>query len=346
MVQSKLASLLLFVMLVSITGCMMSPLPRAAESGDSALLNQLIHQGALVDQRGGPQDETALIISARHGHLGMVRTLLEAGADINARTKYNDTALAAATAFCHSNVALFLIERGADINAKNSGHGSTPLMLATDCNDVDVVRALIRSKANVNESNKWGATALISAAVKGHVKVAETLLAAGADINRSGKIMGSPLYEAAQQGGDAMVQLLLDHGAEVNYRSIQNDWTSLMIAVAEKHESTLALLIKAGANVNLPNEKGRTALMFSAWYGSVPITEMLLRSGANPNVIPNDERGKTALMAAASKGYKEIVELLLKYNADPNLRDKKNNTALSYAEGDTKQLLIDAGGKL
>ena len=49
-------------------------------------------------------------------------------------------------------------------------------------------------------------------------------------------------------------------------------------------------------------------------------------------------------MAAASKGYKEIVELLLKYNADLNLKDKKNNTALSYAEGDTKQLLIGAGG--
>lgn len=50
-----------------------------------------------------------------------------------------------------------------------------------------------------------------------------------------------------------MVKLLLDSGAEGNYRSIHTDWTSLVIAVAEKHESTLALLIKAGANVHLTN---------------------------------------------------------------------------------------------
>ena len=86
--------------------------------------------------------------------------------------------------------------------------------------------------------------------------------------------------------------------------------------------------------------------MFAASYGSVPITETLLRNGANPNVVPNDNEGKTALMAAASKGHKEVVELLLQYNADPNLRNKKSQTALSYAEGDTKQLLIAAGGTL
>ena len=52
-----------------------------------------------------------------------------------------------------------------------------------------------------------------------------------------------------------MVTLLLDKGAEVNYRSLYNDWTPLMIAVAEKHVSTAALLIQAGANVNLANER-------------------------------------------------------------------------------------------
>lgn len=325
---------------------MMNPLPRAAESGNSPQLNELVRQGVPIDQRGGTMDETALIISARHGHLGMVRTLLEAGANINARTKYDDTALNAATAFCHPNVALFLIEKGADPNAKNSELGAPPILQATHCNNVDVVRALIKHKANVNDSDRRGRTALIEAAIRGHVPIAESLLAAGADVNRPGKQFEAPLYEAAHQGGDPMVSLLLAHGAEVNYQSIANDWTPLMIAVAEKHASTAALLIQAGANVNLTNEKGRTALMFAAFYGSVPITEMLLRNGANPNVIPNDKEGKTALMAAASKGYTEVVELLLKYNADPNLRNRKNKTALSYAEGDTKQLLTAAGGTL
>lgn len=340
--------LLLFVFSLYplIAGCAADPLLRAAETGNSAKLNELVHQGVPVDQRGGSMDETALMIAARHGNLGMVKTLLEAGADINARSKYNDTPLTAATYFCHPNVAFFLIEHGADVNAKNSGFGSSPIMLATDCNDIEVMRALIKRNANVNESNKAGATALTSAAVKGRLEGAKLLLEAGADVNHSNLKVGSPLYEAAQQGNDAIVTLLLEKGADVNYQSKYNGWTPLMIAVAEKHESTASLLIKAGANVNLANDKGRTALMFSSWYGSLPITELLLKSGANPNIVPNDENGTTALMAAASKGYKQVVEILLRYNADPNLKDKNNKTALSYATSDTKKILIDAGGKI
>src|SRR5262245_20146250 len=127
MTQYKLVVPFLIVVLVSSWGCMMSPLPRAADSGDSKQLNDLLRQGAPVDQRGGSMDETALIIAARHGHLDMVRTLVDAGADINARTKYNDTALTGATAFCHPDVALFLIERGADVNAKNSESAMPPI---------------------------------------------------------------------------------------------------------------------------------------------------------------------------------------------------------------------------
>ncbi len=64
-------------------------------------------------------DETALIIAARHGNLGIVKTLMTAGADIHALTKYGDTALTASSYFCHPNVSAFLIEQGANVNSKN-----------------------------------------------------------------------------------------------------------------------------------------------------------------------------------------------------------------------------------
>jgi ankyrin repeat protein len=190
---------------VSFSACAMT-LPKAAETGNSSEVQRLIYQAAPVDERGGSMDETALTIAARHGNLGIVKTLLKAGADINARTKYGDTPLTAATCFCHANVAEYLIERGADVNVKNDGYGSTPLMLASECNDVEIVKALINKGANVNEKNKKGANALTAATIKGHKEVVRVLLDAGASAEETwGRGGTSTLYEAAQQGNDAIV---------------------------------------------------------------------------------------------------------------------------------------------
>ncbi len=143
------------VVLLLLTSCAMT-LPRAAETGNSAEIQALLHEGAPVDQRGGAMDETALIIAARHANLGIVKTLLNSGAAINARSKYGDTALTASTYFCHPNVAEFLIAQGADVNARNYGYGSTPLMLASQCNDLEIVKSLIKKGAKVDEKNKGG----------------------------------------------------------------------------------------------------------------------------------------------------------------------------------------------
>ena len=320
-------------------------LPRAAESGNSAAIQSLLHDGAPVDQRGGSMDETALIIAARHGNLGIVKTLTKAGADIHARSKYGDTALTAATYFCHPNVSEFLIEQGADVNAKNDGFGSTPLMLAAECNDVAIVDALIRRSAKINETNKKGMTALTAAAIKGHVAVVQLLLNSGADTEKYGPKIGTALYEASQQGQDAIVKLLINKSAGINWKSKHNGWTPLMIAVAEGHSSTASILLEAGASVNLANDKGRTALMFAALYGNREITAALLKSGADPNLVPTDNEGRTALMAAATKGNIAIVKMLLDKGADPNLRNKEGKTALAYASGEVAEALRQAGAK-
>lgn len=335
---------LMTVPTILLCSCAMT-LPRAAESGNSAAIQALLHDGAPVDQRGGSMDETALIIAARHGNLGIVKALATAGADIHARSKYGDTALTAATYFCHPNVSEFLIEQGADVNAKNNGFGSTPLMLAAECNDVAIVDALIKRGAKINETNKKGMTALTAAAIKGHAAVVQRLLNSGADTEKYGPKIGTVLYEASQQGHDAIVKLLISKGAEINWKSNHNGWTPLMIAVAEGHSSTVSILLEAGANVNLSNDKGRTALMFAAWYGNKETTAALLKAGADPNVVPTDEEGMTALMAATKKGYKEIVMMLIANGADPNLRSKQGKTALAYASGEIAEALRQGGAK-
>jgi ankyrin repeat protein len=54
--------------------------------------------------------------------------------------------------------------------------------------------------------------------------------------------------------------------------------------------------------------------------------EYLLKFGANPNL--QDSHGNTALHIAALGSELEAVNLLLQYNADPNIQNKKGNTPL------------------
>ena len=285
--------------------CATNTLPSAAETGNSARIHAMLYEGVAVDQRGGFMNETALMIAARHGNLGIVRTLLEAGADINARSKYGDTALTAATHVCHSPVVEFLVNHDADANVKNYGYGSTPLMLAAECNDVTSVRALIKRDANINETNKKGMTALTAASAKGKTAVVQVLLDAGANPEEAYEEGETALFVAAHQGHDAIVKLLMEKGADINTRSRHTGWTPLMIAVEKGHSTTASILLESGATVNLTNDHGLTALMLAAWYGNEDIVALLLKRGADPNIVPNDNEGLTALIAATKKGYRE-----------------------------------------
>jgi hypothetical protein len=94
-------------------------------------------------------------------------------------------------------------------------------------------------------------------------------------------------------------------------------------------------LLEKGANPDLQDERGYTALIEAARYGQIDVVRMLLDKGANPNIQDNVS-GWTALMEASYKGYGDIIELLLENNADPDLRNKNHYTALRLAEHNRK----------
>jgi ankyrin repeat protein len=72
---------------------------------------------------------------------------------------------------------------------------------------------------------------------------------------------------------------------------------------------------------------------------------MLLKAGADPNLVPNDEEGMTALIVATKKENRDIVALLLNGAADPNVKDKSGKTAIAYANSSIAPLLRQAGAK-
>jgi ankyrin repeat protein len=72
----------------------------------------------------------ALSEAARKGDAAAVKTLLDAGVDVNTKFRYNRTALSFAADRGHAEVVKVLLARGADVNIKDTFYGGTALGLA------------------------------------------------------------------------------------------------------------------------------------------------------------------------------------------------------------------------
>lgn len=85
--------------------------------------------------------------------------------------------------------------------------------------------------------------------------------------------------------------------------------TPLMYASSAGHTKTVQVLIKNGANVNVRDDDGDTALAYAAVRGApIDLVKTLLSAGADVNIKNN--RGQTALMLATEQRKSKIVELL------------------------------------
>ena len=93
------------------------------------------------------------------------------------------------------------------------------------------------------------------------------------------------------------------------------------------------LLLSAGANVDVRDSSGESALQLAASLGNVDVVRRLLDQGADPNALGRDT---TPLGVAAYQGDPEIVALLLSRGADsnravPGSRRERHGTPLSMA---------------
>jgi len=213
----------------------------------------------------------SLIWASTNGNIDIVKLLIDAGADINAKDNDDITALLWACSGGYLEIVKLLLEAGADPNIQDN-EGYTALMWVSTY--LEIAKLLILSGTNPNIQNKNGKTALIFASQNGRLEFVKLLIEAGADLDIKDKDDKTALMFASQKGHSEIVKLLIEAGADLDIKD-KDDKTALMFASQNGHSEIVKLLIKAGADTDIKDKDGKTAIDYAKYKSNNNLCNML-----------------------------------------------------------------------
>jgi ankyrin repeat protein len=259
-----------------------TPLLFAARVGDVASAGHLLAAGADINDRLA-NGTSALILAAHSGHGPLAAMLLEKGANPNdaavgytalhAAVLRSDLALVKALLAHGANPNLTITKptpnrrQGQDFELQPALVGATPYFLAARYLETDIMRALAAGGADIRSPLPNGTTPLMAAAGTGAsaqnsrrgvsgedggivepesrvVEAVKVALELGGDVNGTNQAGDSALFGAANLGYDQVVQLLLDNGAQLNLRN-KRGLTALGSLIA-RDEAAAAVVFSGG----------------------------------------------------------------------------------------------------
>ena len=218
--------------------------------------------------------------------------------------------------------------------------------------DLKHFRKLIKAGEDVKETLPDGTTLLMTAAENGHNDIVQELIKLDVDLNQRKSDTFSAFLIACFLGHDDVVKTLAKHGADVNAgyeigssQGSSGNQTALTVAAARGNCPMCALLLKLGADLNVVSDSGYTPLMWSLANGSSEdAAELLLKAGANPD--PDAESriaistSTTPLVLASTNGMTAIVKALLKRNVAVDKVDGDGWTALKRASNEGHEEIV------
>jgi ankyrin repeat protein len=309
-------------------------LHRAALLGRKDAIDALIAAGADLEAEEAwapghrALHRACLAEGGAHAGADLVRFLLARGADPAAPNSRGETALHLCVAWCGADLVELLIEKGGGVKAKDH-EGSTPLHVA--CRQPSASARGMLSGNLLEEPARFPASrsALREDSARGrleHAHVVETLIAEGAELDARDSHGVTPLQLAVASGAFWNAKLLIEHGADVN---VADEFGTTALYRAQESGSA-ELLVEHGAAVNAADRDGNTPLHQAISSGRAEVADLLLARGAS--VSAENREGRTPLHVAAAVGRAQMVEKLILRRADVNARDTYGQTPLSAAE--------------
>jgi len=322
-----------------------TPLQLASRNGHSRIARLLLEFGADVDTWADWMTPLLFLSQCRWGNHSRLnetaQVLLEYGASVHVRNvkKNRQTSLHTASYEGLSGIVASLLEFGADVDAQDD-NTMTPLLLLLESrpgDDTKIAQLLLEHGASVHVRNKDGQMPLHLASHHGLLDIVALLLKFGAVVDAQDNDTMTPLQLVLQVRPDFFgdnsqitktAQLLLEHGASVHVRN-KNGWMPLHTASCHGDSDFVALLLKFGAEVDAQDNDAMTPLLLlshSNWSGNTETVQLLLEHGAN--VQARNKNGQMPLHIASQCGLSDLVALLLKFGAGVDAQDNDAMTPL------------------
>ena len=174
-----------------------------------------------------------------------------------------------------------------------------------------VTSLLDNGKLKIDWQNEDGENAGHLAAKANSVEVLKLLLDRGVKHDHMSHHGRTPLHHAVEFGSQDSITLFLSH--DLDFDALDGEGqTVLHLAALHNNQEALQLLQDAsllhGVLLNRRNDYGQTALMLAAEKGNVAIVESLLKAGADSEV--KNHWGWTAIQSAVANGRLEVLHKL------------------------------------
>ena len=322
-----------------------APLADAAMRQDVDAVRGLIASGADLNVAHG-DGMTALHGAAHLGNVAIVRLLLAAGADAEARTRLGGhTPLHVASRSGRAGAVEVLLAGGADPAAVTTT-GATVLHFAAGAGDAGAVAALLDHGADPDVREPvWGQTPLMFAAAGGRTEAIAVLLSRGADPELAGKVVD---VAARNEADRAETRRRRERMAALRARRASEQGEGPETPAASGATATVAL---TSADPRSAGASAAGVAGLAEWTSSAPLSpeERAAIAAAEAAAIEADlleepeplgfadlvgtHGGLTALLLAAREGHTDAAVALIEGGADVN--------RVSAADG-TSALLIAA----
>jgi uncharacterized protein len=262
-----------------------------------------------------------LIDAAWKNDVKAARTLIKAGADVNAKDASEQSAFLIAASEGYLDLLELTLDSGADVGSLDSYHG-TALIRAAERGHADIVGRLLQSKIEVDHVNRLGWTALHEAIWLGketpsYADTVRLLVAGGADIKLAAQADGRTPLVMARERGFGQVETTIRRSSKAATRA---ENAELLAASRSGDADGAAIAIRGGADLEARDGRRRTPLLLAATFDRTAVARLLVSLGADPDAL--DDRHDSPWLVTGVTGSVAMAKILLAGHPDLTLRNR------------------------
>lgn len=251
------------------------------------------------------------------------------------------TALHYASNLGNTELVDSLFASGAQVDCHDNFQRNALHYACLTCNDAhyQVIQKLLMQHPNVNQQDLNGKTPLLLAIASSGTKrteIVQLLIARKANVNKV-SYNHTPLIQAVLKNDISMVELLIKLGADINLKNWKG-YTALDVAIAKKFDDIQKILVKKSIPIHTVSK--RFVDRQSAYCLQYPLHSAaqagnldLVNKLLQEKIYVNliDLHGATALHYACQLGHRGVIEQLIANGANPLKKDRQGKTPLHYA---------------